>query len=165
MARQETTSVDTLETMSLAHPKLQDFYKKGLGAFESIDKSHIDVPDTRLIIGSIALDKAALNDMPADNRWDYAFDYEGKVFFIEVHPARASEIDTVINKVTGLRQWLTNIGANLLLLPPTNRVFYWVSSGNTKMTLTGNQARKLALKKIELTGNIWRYTKIANSYK
>lgn len=161
MENLRTTNTDSLESMSLAHPKLRDFYKKGLGAFESIDKSHIDVPDTRLIMGSIALDKAAFTDMPADNRWDYALDYNSQVFFIEIHPAKASEINTVINKVAGLCKWLSNIGSDLLSLPPTYRVFYWVSSGNTKMTPGGNQAKKLALKKIELTGTIWQYSKLS----
>ena len=162
MVTQKTVNAESLESMSLTHPKLRDFYKKGLGAFESIDKPHIDVPDTRLIFGSVALDKAALQDMPDDNRWDYALDYNGQVFFIEVHPAKASEIDTVINKVIGLSQWLSNIGSDLLSLPPIDRIFYWVSSGKTKMVPSGNQIKKLVKNKVELSGTVWRYAKLVH---
>ncbi len=152
----------TLSSMSAGHHKLRNYYSSGLGAVIAPDRRHIKVPDTFLIKGSLALDSAAKQDMPDSNRWDYAIDYNGEVFFIEIHPASTSEIPTVINKVNGLRQWLATINADLLSLPPVNRKFYWVSSGKTALRVTpsSRQAKQLAAKKIIPVGTIWDYSKL-----
>lgn len=148
--------------MSAGHNKLKEHFFSGLGALASTDKRHIKVPNTSLINGSLNLDNAAKQDMPADNRWDYAIDYDGKVFFIEIHPASTSEIPTMLNKVDCLRQWLMAINVDLLSLPPINRKFYWVSSGKTAIRFTpaSRQAKQLAAKKIDPVGTIWDYSKI-----
>lgn len=157
-----TKAASTLTSISLGNNRLKDYFAVGLGALISADKSHIKVPNTSFIKGSLALDSAAKQDMPTDSRWDYAIDYNGEVFFIEIHPASTSEISTMIKKVDCLRQWLAAIGADLLSLPPVNRKFYWVSSGNTQLRITPNscQAKRLAAKKILSVGHVWDYNKI-----
>lgn len=153
---------NTLSSMCLEHDKLRNYFFRGLGALTSADKRHIEVPNTSLIKGSVALDNAAKGDMPDNFRWDYAFDYNGEVYFVEVHPASTSEISTMVNKVDGLRQWLKMINAGLMSLPPIERKFYWVSSGKTQLRITPNsrQAKQLAAKKIVPVGNVWNYSKI-----
>ena len=149
-----------LESLAVGNPKLKDYCCQGLGAFLPADKIHIRVPNTKQIYCSIALDEAALKDMPDENRWDYVLDYNGEVFFIEIHPASTSEIKTMIKKLDGLFKWLRIINANILSLPPKNRVFYWVSSGKNRILPSSSQAKQLALKKIVPVGTIWDYSRL-----
>lgn len=156
------TGENTLASISLGHDKLKGYFYNGLNALTSADKRHVKVPNTSLIKGSLALDNAAKQDMPDNYRWDYAIDYNGNVYFLEIHPASTSEIGTMINKVDGLLQWLKAIDADLITLPPVNRKFYWVSSGKTDLRIIPNsrQAKQLAAKKIKPVGTIWDYSKI-----
>lgn len=153
---------NTLASISLGHNKLKGYFSNGFNALTSADKRHVKVPNTSLINGSLALDNAAKQDVPDNYRWDYAIDYNGNVYFLEIHPASTSEISTMINKVDGLQQWLKTIDADLMALPPVDRKFYWVSSGKTDLRIMPNSrhAKQLAAKKIKHVGTIWDYSKI-----
>lgn len=74
----------------------KNHFARGLGAIK--EKSCINVPHTRRAGGSVNLDKAMEKDFPEDNRWDYALEYDGYTFFLEVHPASTSEIKCMIKK-------------------------------------------------------------------
>lgn len=141
---------------------LRVYFKPGLGAIQNRDRGKIKVPYTSLLSGSVNLDEAAKPSHPNANRWDYAIEYAGKIFFIEIHPANTSEIDTVIRKVVFVKGWLAAIAPEMLRLPGPGK-FYWVSSGTTDLRINPNsaQARKLALHKIVTTGKSWDYTKIS----
>ena len=78
---------------------LREFYKAGLGAIKGSERKFIKVPLPALIGCSVQLDAAAESKFPEANRWDYAIEYDGRIFFLEVHPASTSEIECVIKKV------------------------------------------------------------------
>ncbi|MCM1070860.1 MAG: hypothetical protein NC210_03820 [[Clostridium] fimetarium] len=144
---------------------LKEFFSAGLGAMKKIERKSIKVPDTALIGGSVALDEAAKESFPQSNRWDYAIEYDGHTFFIEIHPAATSEIDCVIQKAIFANKWLKDNAPELLKLPKKEngaRSFYWVSSGNTDIRVTPGspQAKKLALHHIKPVGRIWDYAKL-----
>lgn len=144
---------------------LRPFFEYGIGALKGSDRQCVKVPDTKLLGGSLALDDAAKTTHPHANRWDYAIEYAGNTFFIEVHPASTSEIDCVIGKVVFVNNWLKNNYPEILALPQKEagaRCFYWVSSGATDLRIapSSSQARKLALHHIRSVGKQWNYSKL-----
>ncbi len=151
----------TLRSVCERSEEIRPYFKSGLGGLENKDKSKIKVPNTSLLGGSVNLDEAAKADYPKENRWDYALEYEGKTFFIEVHPSFTSEIDCIVKKVEFVKRWLKDIAPEMLTLPGPGK-FYWVSSGSTDLRITPNspQAQKLARNKIVNVGRIWDYGKI-----
>ena len=140
---------------------LRPYVTSGLGAFANNERKKIKVPSTSLLNCSVNLDEAARSEYPHDNRWDYALDYAGKTFFIEIHPAHTSEIECMVKKVKFVKKWLASVAPEILRLPGPKE-FYWVSSGTTDLRITPNspQARKLALHKIVSVGQTWDYGKL-----
>lgn len=141
------------------------FFQSGLGALKKADRQCVKVPDTKLLGGSVALDDAGCEAYPRANRWDYALEYAGHTFFLEIHPASTSEIDSVISKVKFLKDWLRANCPGMLALPKKEsgeRCFYWVSSGETDLRIIpgSRQAKKLALHHIKPVGRVWIYSKL-----
>ena len=156
-----TESSDTLRSICEDSSILKPYVTPGLGAFANNDRKKIKVPSTSLLNCSVNLDEASRMSHPHENRWDYALDYDGKAFFIEIHPAHTSEIECMVKKVLFVKKWLTSVAPEILRLPGT-REFYWVSSGTTDLRIMKNspQARKLALHKIVSVGQVWDYWKV-----
>lgn len=155
----------TLSNICKGNPYLENFFANGLGALKKNERKSVKVPDTSMLCGSVDLDNAAKEMFPHENRWDYALEYDGTIFFIEIHPASTSEIDCIVKKVDFVTKWLKEHAPEILALPLKNnqvRQFYWVSSGNTDLRITpkSQQARKLALRNIQHVGKVWDYTKI-----
>lgn len=157
----QTAIQATLSLQSVAEAScLKNYFARGLGAIK--EKSCINVPHTRRASGSVNLDKAMEKDYPEDNRWDYALEYDGYTFFLEVHPASTSEIKCMIKKVEQVKTWLAENVPDLLKLPKKEkgaRVFYWISSGKSDIRLLpqSQQARSLAKAHIKRVGRIWNY--------
>lgn len=155
----------SLETICLANNALKPFYKKGIGALKKVDKQYISVPDPKLLSGSVALDDATIKEYPTNNRWDYAIEYDGNTFFLEVHPASTSEIDCIIKKVKFIKEWLGTNCSEFFKLPIKGskvHCFYWISSGGTDLRILpgSQQAKKMAQYNIKNVGNMWIYAKL-----
>lgn len=162
-----TGKLATLADVCQANDSLRPFYEHGLGAMKKGDRRCICVPETKLIGCTVALDEAAEKAYPVDNRWDYALEYDGNTFFIEIHHASTSEIDCVIRKVDFVKTWLNDNAPEILSLPQKEsgaRRFYWVSSGGTDLRVSPGspQARKLALRHIVPVGKTWNFSKLFN---
>ena len=74
-------------------------FQTGLKAVRGTERQKIIVPDTRKISGSLDIDTLTQTKYPADNRWDYAIEYDQETFFIEVHPGSTSDVATVLAKL------------------------------------------------------------------
>lgn len=155
------TSSDTLRSVCEKSSILRPYLNVGLGAFDNNERKKIKVPSTSRLNCSVNLDNAAKSTYSHENRWDYALDYAGKTFFIEIHPAHTSEIDCMVKKVIFVKRWLSLVAPEMLELPGAKE-FYWVSSGTTDLRILPNstQGRKLALHKIISVGQTWDYGKL-----
>lgn len=125
-------------------PEISSGYCRGLSAFKGNDASHIMVADTGMIDGSVDIDSCVSSLYPEDSRWDYVLGYGGKAYFVEVHPASATnDIDDMIKKAVWLKKWLKEKGAGLLRLPANNSL-YWIPSGKYNLLPGAPQSKKLA---------------------
>lgn len=161
----DKTSTSPLANACGQYDCLRGFHRVGLVAMRKVERQYISVPDTKLIGCSVALDEAAKEAHPLENRWDYAIEYDGNTFLIEIHPASTSEIECVILKAQFVLNWLKKNAPELLSLPRKEtgaRQFYWVSSGRTDIRILPNsrQAKKLALHHIKQVGRVWDYSKL-----
>lgn len=119
-------------------------FRNGLQALGS-NSSKLRPADTRNCKGSIDIDSCLAVSNPNDSRWDYMVGYDQNVYFIEIHPAYTSEVDTVINKLVWLKGWLNQDGLPIKLsFEPQNTAYHWIASGKITILKNSVYARRLA---------------------
>ena len=127
-------------------PEIRNCYQQGLKALGG-HSTVINVRETRACEGSVNLDTCLLGVRPDDNRWDYCFAYKGEAYFVEVHPADTSNVETVINKLNWLRAWLINHAPAINALKAAI-LFHWIHTGSSHILAGSKQYRMAAEHKI-----------------
>ena len=76
------------------------------------------------------MDGATKKYYPTDSRWDYAIGYNGKAFFIEVHPASSSNVKEVKAKFEWLKNWLPGNAPELYKMTGglNSRSCHWIAT-------------------------------------
>lgn len=140
-------------------PPLRDAWCKGLAALRSTDRRRVATEDTQRLTGSVNLDAALAQTHPNDPRWDYAVGHRPinlhgeMVYWIEIHPARQSDIEAVLKKVEWLKNWLVHSAPRLQAM---RKAFVWVSSGNTSFNPHSPQAKRLAQAGVRHRGRVFK---------
>lgn len=116
-------------------------YKPGITALGSYSKK-IEAKNPKLLQGSVDIDECTKQKYPNANRWDYAFGHNNQIYFVEVHSANSREVQTVINKLNWLKEWLSNQAPEINKLITKNASsFYWIQSGSFAIPRTSKQYR------------------------
>ncbi len=126
-----------------ATPEVANGYKNGLRALGG-NSAKIAVSDSRKINGSLDIDKNTALFYPTENRWDYALDYDGKVYYVEVHPASTSEVSSVLKKMKWLKQWLKKSATKIDNLPKGNPSYNWIQSGKGALLPSSKEYKQAA---------------------
>ncbi|KOR37750.1 MULTISPECIES: hypothetical protein [Planktothricoides] len=132
------------------NPLLANYLKSGLKALGS-NSSKVKPEDTKKCEGRVDIDMALQSKYPNEPRWDYAIGYDGKTHFIEVHPADTSEVQSVLNKLHWLKNFLSQDAPQLNQEPKS---FHWVASSGNHILPNSSQARKLAKSGIKVIGQL-----------
>ena len=128
--------------------RLENAWCAGLQALRSQDRRHIEVEDTRKLVGSVDVDAA---NEPFDhhgNRWDFAIACQHTnrpaevIYWVETHTASDSQVGKVIKKAAWFQQWFRSKGK---LLATFEKDILWVSSGATTFTLSSTQRKQMAV--------------------
>jgi hypothetical protein len=127
-----------------ATAEVQHCYQEGKMAIPSKERNKVELNDSRKCGGSLFIDECLHNQglYPNDNRWDYAIDYKGEVFFFEVHSANTGEVNTVLNKLVWLKDWLNNKAPSINALK-AKTPFYWVQSNGCHILKNSAQERRV----------------------
>ena len=126
-------------------PDVANGYCPGLQALENVDKGAVKLKYKRKVDGSLNIDKETKLLYPNDPRWDYAVGYDGKVFFVEVHPANTSNISEMAKKKEWLKKWLKSKAPLLNALPSGHPRFLWVATeSGVHISNQASYKRKLA---------------------
>lgn len=132
--------------------EIANCYQPGLQAVKNVDRSRISPANSRLLCGSVDLDSCLQNQYPQDNRWDYIICYENTLYFVEVHPASTSEVNTMVAKALWLRNWWNQHKNNFNT--GSKSQLYWISSGSTdKILPSSTYGKRLAKSGIKMVGN------------
>lgn len=123
-----------------ATPSLKPHLKNGLQALGN-NSNKVKPTDTKKCEGSVDIDKAVQRQYPIDPRWDYAIGYDGRTYFIEIHPADTSEVEAVLNKLQWLKKFLEEEATAFHSEP---RDFYWIASNSVHILKTSRESRKLS---------------------
>jgi hypothetical protein len=99
MAKQMLTFKRAVE----ATPDIANGYQIGLGALGQYSNK-INAVDTRLFDGSVDIDTCTTINYPNANRWDYALAYNKKVYFVEVHSANTSQVNSFLSSCKKLQK-------------------------------------------------------------
>ena len=135
-------------------------FKTGLGAIKGNEKQKFVVPDTRKITGSLNIDTSTEEKYPLENRWDYAVEYDGETFFIEVHPGSTSEISIVLAKLDWLKMWLKEKAPAINALKPKDKQpFHWVYTNKFAILPNSKYAKRLAQVNM-MPVKQWDYSKL-----
>lgn len=133
-------------------------FMPGLGAIKGNEKQKFVVPDTRKITGSLDIDFSTKEKYPQENRWDYAVEYDGETFFIEVHPGSTSEIPIVVAKLAWLKKWLKNKAPYIAALKSKDKQpYHWVYTNKFGILPNSKYARQLAQLRI-MPAKQWNYS-------
>jgi hypothetical protein len=129
---------------------VRDCYRVGLQALPERDRNRLSCKDTRRISGSLHLDVAVAQLYPVAARWDYGIGIKkkestDKAIWVEVHPADANQVPKMVEKLTWLKNWLSNRARDLMSITERDSPYIWISSGRVSFQQTSPQARKLAL--------------------
>lgn len=124
-------------------------YCSGLSALKS-DASYVVVNAPRQLDGSVDIDTCTKALYPKESRWDYVVSYNGKAFFMEVHPATVGEIKEVEKKLGWLKQWLEDKAKSLGAYPYGVPRFTWVHSGKCGLSKESREYKRMAQKGLVL---------------
>lgn len=122
-------------------------YQPGLQALGN-DSNKVTVADTRLCDGSVFIDKCLEETYANASRWDYVFAYNGRVVFVEVHPAETTEVNVILKKLEWLKRWLRDQAPSIEAMKDATHPFYWVASGRTNIHKGSPQYRCAAQARI-----------------
>lgn len=127
---------------------LSNYLEEGLHAVKKADREHFKSDKSGRFNGSLDTDAAKKEAEYDANRWDYAIEYNGEVFFVEVHPCSTSDVDTMLKKLEWLQQWLKNEAKAIDQIKTTQTTpYYWVSTGANTILKTSLNYKKLIQKK------------------
>jgi hypothetical protein len=125
-------------------PDIATGYMLGLQAMGA-HSIKINTRNPRNIGGSVNIDRNTKSKYPKDSRWDYAFDYNGEVFFVEVHPSETSDVNIILKKLEWLKGWLRNNAPLLEQKKAKSRTpYYWLQTGRFSIPPTSPQYRRIA---------------------
>lgn len=111
--------------------EVKNCFKSGKLAIPNNERNKVELNDSRKCGGSLFIDQCLFNQKlyPNDNRWDYAIDYNGEVFFFEIHTASSGEVSTVLKKLQWLKDWLSQKAPEIYALKAKSKTpYYWVQS-------------------------------------
>jgi hypothetical protein len=102
-------------------------FRDGKQAILTKERDKIVLTDSKKCGGSLFIDQCLIDQgkYPNDNRWDYALDYDGQVYFVEVHGAKSDQVEVVIKKLEWLKEWLHTNAPEINSLK-AKAPFYWV---------------------------------------
>jgi hypothetical protein len=84
-----------------ATPDVSECCQAGLQAIKGSDRAKFVCGDTRKIEGSVDIDTCVKERYPEGNRWDYIPGYDGRVYFVEIHPADTKNISEMKKNCRG----------------------------------------------------------------
>jgi len=125
-----------------------DLHEKGLRAMGNYS-TKVAASVASKLSGSADLDSGYKNAEPNGNRWDYVIDYDGKLFYIEVHAANTSNVKEVMSKFDWLKSKLKAGGELFPLSECTNGGFHWIATNGVDISSNSPQARRLAISGIQ----------------
>ena len=117
-------------------PQLTECLKAGLQALGS-NRHKIRVNSTRDLTGSVDIDACLARRYPNAPRWDYVFGYKDRVYYVEVHQGRSSEMKSVIAKLDWLRQWRRRSAKSFEGLE-NQSTYHWISTGRIDTAFVKN---------------------------
>ena len=120
-------------------PEIADCRRKGLQALGS-NSSKVEVTSTRSLKGSVDIDTCLKRLYPNVPRWDYVLGYKDRVYYVEVHQGKTSEVDSIIAKFNWLRRWCKTTNLETLKDQST---YHWVSTKGTDTIQKRSRHRRM----------------------
>ena len=122
-------------------PEIAECLKNGLQALGGNSRK-IKGTSTHSLKGSVDIDTCLKRIYPNDPRWDYVFGYKDRVYYVEVHQGRVSEVENVIRKFNWLKQWRARSATNLEGMKDQSS-YHWISTRGTDSIQKRSRHRRM----------------------
>ena len=109
-------------------PDIAGAFKCGLSAVKQSERKSIIIKTPRLVDGSVDIDGATKALYANESRWDYVIGYDGKAYFVEVHPANTKNVVEMEGKLRWVQKWLEEHAKELNSYPCGNPRFLWAAT-------------------------------------
>lgn len=119
----------------------KDCYRPGLKALGPYS-AKIKVSKPSALNGSLFIEECLINKYAGQNLWDYCLGYKNQAYFVEVHPAQTSEVETMLKKLNWLKSWLQNQAKPLDQIK-AKKAFIWIASGKYAILPGSQQYRRI----------------------
>jgi len=125
-------------------PDIKNCFETGLRALGT-HRTKVRLSNNSMCEGSVDIDSNVANRYPQSNRWDYAFSYKSKVYFVEVHSAYTGEVRIVKRKLQWLKDWLVSNAPELNALKAKDKgPFFWIQTNGFHIPPTSPQHREVS---------------------
>ncbi len=121
-------------------PEIHDCFKDGLQALGS-NSSKIKGYAKGDLVGSVNIDTCLKNRYPNASRWDYVFGCNDRIYYVEVHQGKTSEVTKIVEKLNWLKQWHKTAATSLENLKDRS-IYHWVSTKGTASIAKGSRHRR-----------------------
>ena len=128
-------------------PDLAGCLQSGLQALQPAERARLDVSNSRALKGSVNIDTCTKAKYPAEPRWDYVIGFQESVYYIEFHPAKAGEVNTVLAKHQWVQRWQAHTPLKELQNEST---YHWIASGDIGFTRGSKYSRLLSQQGIQM---------------
>jgi hypothetical protein len=142
MSKNKSPKILSFREAVLETEDVKQCYQVGLRGFGKYSDK-VELKENKLCGGSLDIDVCTKNKYPRENRWDHALDYDGKTYFVEVHPANTGDVKTVIKKLEWLKTWLNEEAPEINKLR-ANNPYRWVQSGKFAISPNTPQYKEAA---------------------
>lgn len=119
-------------------------YMEGKLAIPQNERNKIELADPVKCGGRLFIDECLINQNKylKDNRWDYAIDYNGKVYFIKIHPATSSQVSVMEKKLQWLEDWLNHSAPEIKALKSRNP-YHWIQTKDNHIDKYSSYQRRI----------------------
>lgn len=138
-------TMNKFERIVVQVPDIVGGYSQGLKALVGKYSQYVAVADSRSIDGSVDIDACTEDKYPAENRWDYVISYQGRAYYLEIHPATNGSVKEVEAKLKWLKNWLSQKAVALNGYPSGMPRFTWVHSGKCGLSKTSTEYKRASI--------------------
>lgn len=133
----------TFKNAVAATAEVCNCFQNGKQAIPKTDRNKVELEEESKCDGSLFIDKCLVDQKKYvnDNRWDYVIGYKGEAYFFEVHTAKDSEVNTVIDKLIWLKDWLLQSAPEINRLR-ANAPFFWIQSNGYHISRNSRHERR-----------------------
>ena len=135
-------------------PSIGKCYRDGLSGVKGEHRSKLQTENPRHWKGSADLEKCYFQSR-GEASFDYLIGHGREGYFVEIHPASTSEVNTLVLKKESIERWLKEEASSLKKIL-AYQPYVWLSTNKVAILKNSPQAKRLAKSGIRFPQSVIR---------